>query len=50
MAIPASDIEVALSRLRATAARVLHQEPHWLVHPKDASGVLIQLTPRVLRH
>ena len=50
VAIPVSDLDAALSRLRATGARVLHQEPHWLVHPKDASGVLIQLTPRVLRH
>ena len=50
VAIPASDIDVALGRLRAIGARVLHQEPHWLVHPKDASGVLIQLTPRVLHH
>ena len=50
VAIPAHDLDAALSRVRATGARVLHQEPHWLVHPKDASGVLIQLTPRVLRH
>jgi catechol 2,3-dioxygenase-like lactoylglutathione lyase family enzyme len=50
VAIPASDIEVTLGRVRATGARVLRQEPHWMVHPKDASGVLIQLTPRVRHH
>lgn len=50
VAIPVRDLDAALSRLRATDARLLHQEPHWLVHPKDASGVLIQLTPRVERH
>ncbi len=49
VALPARDIDVTLARLRACGARVLRQEPHWMVHPKDAAGVLIQLTPRV-RH
>jgi len=49
LALPARDIDATLARLRACGARVLRQEPHWMVHPKDASGVLIQLTPRV-RH
>ncbi|RPI46890.1 MAG: hypothetical protein EHM59_06155 [Betaproteobacteria bacterium] len=49
VALPANDIEVTLERVRAAGARVLRLEPHWMVHPKDASGVLIQLTPRV-RH
>lgn len=50
VAIPADDIEVTLARLRALGARVLRQEPHWMVHPKDASGVLIQLTARIRHH
>jgi catechol 2,3-dioxygenase-like lactoylglutathione lyase family enzyme len=49
VALPARDIEATLARLRAAGARVLRQEPHWMVHPKDAAGVLVQLTPRV-RH
>lgn len=49
LAVPASDIDATLSRLRAVGARVLRQEPHWMVHPRDAAGVLVQLTPRV-RH
>ena len=49
VALPARDIEATLARVRAAGARVLRQEPHWMVHPKDAAGVLIQLTPRV-RH
>jgi catechol 2,3-dioxygenase-like lactoylglutathione lyase family enzyme len=50
VALPANDIEVTLARLRAVGARVLRQEPHWMVHPKDASGVLVQLTPRIKQH
>lgn len=50
VAIPANDIEATLARLRAAGARVLRQEPHWMVHPKDAAGVLIQLTPRIRTH
>ncbi|MCC6533653.1 MAG: VOC family protein [Burkholderiales bacterium] len=49
LALPAKQIEVTLERLRAAGARVFRQEPHWMVHPKDAAGVLVQLTPRV-RH
>lgn len=49
VAIPANDIEATLGRLRAAGARVLRQDPHWMLHPKDGSGVLVQLTPRV-RH
>ena len=47
VAIPANDIDATLTRVRETGARVVRQEPHWMVHPKDAAGVLIQLTPRV---
>ena len=50
VAIPANDIGTTLPRVRAAGARVLRQEPHWMVHPKDAAGVLIQLTPRVRQH
>lgn len=49
LAIPADDIERTLARVRAAGGRVLRQAPHWMVHPKDAAGVLVQLTPRV-RH
>lgn len=49
LAVPANDIEATLARVRAAGARVLHQAPHWMVHPKDAAGVLVQITPRV-RH
>jgi|GEM_PF-1041199 len=47
LALPANSIDKTLSRLRASGTRVLNQPPHWMVHPKDASGVLVQITPRV---
>ena len=47
VALPANDLEQTLQRVRSTGARVLWQDPHWMVHPKDAAGVLIQLTPRI---
>jgi len=47
LALPANDIEATLARLRAIGARVLWQAPHWMVHPKDAGGFMVQLTPRV---
>ena len=47
LALVAPDIEQTLERVKAAGARVVLREPHWFVHPKDAAGVLIQLTPRV---
>jgi catechol 2,3-dioxygenase-like lactoylglutathione lyase family enzyme len=47
IALPADDLDRTLDRLRATGSRVLWQDPHWMVHPKDSAGVLIQLTPRI---
>jgi catechol 2,3-dioxygenase-like lactoylglutathione lyase family enzyme len=47
LALPVVDLEVALARLERIGARVLNQAPHRMVHPKDAGGVLVQLTPRV---
>jgi catechol 2,3-dioxygenase-like lactoylglutathione lyase family enzyme len=47
LALPVEDVDLVRNRLSDIGARVFHQEPHWLVHPKDAGGVLVQLTPRV---
>ena len=49
VAIPVDDVESCRDSLEALGARVLWADPHWMVHPKDAAGVLVQLTPRV-RH
>jgi hypothetical protein len=47
LAVRAANLEGTLSQVRDAGARVLHHEPHWLVHPADASGVMVQLTPRI---
>jgi len=47
LALPVNDVAAARVRLDGVGARLLWQDPHWLVHPKDACGVLVQLTPRV---
>jgi len=47
VALIARNLEATLERIRETGARLLWQEPHWFVHPGDAAGLLIQLTPRV---
>ena len=49
LALVAPNLDQTLDRIRKTGARVVQQDPHWFVHPGDASGVLIQLTPRI-RH
>ena len=49
LALVARDIDVTLERVKAAGGRVVWSDPHWFVHPKDASGVLVQLTPR-LKH
>ena len=47
LALPVDDVAAARARLERIGARVFRQDPHWMVHPKDAAGVLVQLTPRV---
>jgi catechol 2,3-dioxygenase-like lactoylglutathione lyase family enzyme len=47
LAIPAADVERTKLKLEQLGAHVLWSEPHWMVHPRDTSGVLVQLTPRV---
>lgn len=47
LALVAPDLDRTLERIKTAGARVVWREPHWFVHPKDAAGVLIQLTPRV---
>ena len=47
IALVAPDLERTLERVKAAGARVIRRDPHWFVHPGDAAGVLIQLTPRV---
>ena len=49
LAMPALDIDSKRAALEAAEVRLLWQDPHWLVHPSNPAGVLIQLTPRV-RH
>ena len=47
MALPAVNLDEKLSRLRAAGIEPLYSASHWIVRPSDASGVPIQLTPRV---
>jgi len=47
LALPVDDVAAARVRLERIGVRVVRQEPHWMIHPKDAAGVLVQLTPRV---
>ncbi|MCP4967078.1 MAG: hypothetical protein GY926_17825 [bacterium] len=47
LALPVSDLEAVLDHLRTMEVRVDHRPPHWMIHPRHASGVLVQLTPRV---
>ncbi len=47
LALPAVDIDTKLQDLEARDIRLIRQPPHWLVHPANPAGVLIQLTPRV---
>ena len=46
VAIPSQDV-TATRRLVEQSAKLIWQDPHWIVHPKDTGGILIQLTPRV---
>ena len=47
LAIIATDLAATTEAVVASGARLLDQPPHTVVHPSDASGVPIQLTPRV---
>ena len=47
LALIGPDAEATRAAVIAAGARVLHQPPHWIVHPGDAAGVPVQITPRV---
>lgn len=47
LALVARDLDYTVRAVEAAGARILRQPPHVLVHPRDAAGTLIQLTPRV---
>ena len=47
IALVAPDLDRTLKRIAAAGARVVKKSPHVFVHPADAAGVLIQLTPRL---
>jgi hypothetical protein len=47
LAMPVDDVDATIETLQAQAVRVIRQPPHWMAHPKDAHGVMVQLTPRV---
>lgn len=47
LALIGSNAEATRAAVAAAGARVVHQPPHWIVHPGDAAGVPVQITPRV---
>jgi catechol 2,3-dioxygenase-like lactoylglutathione lyase family enzyme len=47
VAIIASDLDDARSRISAAGLRLVEDPPHVYVHPRDAAGILVQLTPRL---
>ena len=49
LALPARDLDAKRRQLTEADVKLSWQEPHWLVHPANPAGVIIQLTPRV-RH
>ena len=49
LALVAADLVATVATVEAAGVRVLDQPPHLIIHPGDAAGVPIQLTPRV-RH
>lgn len=47
LALPAVDLDAKRRRLEQLGVKLLWQDPHWMVHPANPAGTLIQLTPRV---
>jgi catechol 2,3-dioxygenase-like lactoylglutathione lyase family enzyme len=47
IALVARHMKRTLGRLRKMGVRLIRQDPHWFVHPGDAGGILIQLSPRI---
>ena len=47
LAIMANDLDATIMAVSDSGARLIDQPPHVVVHPSDASGVPVQLTPRV---
>lgn len=47
LALIGPDAEATRVAVAAAGARVLHHPPHWVVHPVDAAGVPVQITPRI---
>lgn len=47
VAIVATDLTQTQHQVEATGAQLVKDPPHVFVHPRDAAGLLVQLTPRV---
>ncbi|MEM7016289.1 MAG: VOC family protein [Pseudomonadota bacterium] len=47
LAVPVQDVDTVKTALEALSVRVFHNDPHWMVHPRDNDGVLLQLTSRI---
>ena len=47
VAIVAADLAQTRSQVEAAGARLVEDPPHIFVHPRDAAGLLVQLTPRL---
>ena len=47
LAIIANDLDTTTTAVSESGAHLIDQPPHIVVHPSDASGVPVQLTPRV---
>ena len=47
LALIANDLNTTVAAVAESGAKLIDQPPHIIVHPSDASGVPIQLTPRV---
>ena len=47
LALISTDLDATILNITATGSRILNQPPHLVIHPSDAGGVPIQITPRV---
>ena len=47
IALPAKKLEEKRRALGQLGVRLIWNDPHWLIHPKNPANTLIQLTPRV---